>query len=338
MQPDQCTYGSDKNGLVWGYLFEPGVPAIQIISDTAAEWIAAKVKKPENAFLWLHFSLSNVSSEPWIRRHLALPDAFYESFHEGVGSTRLEQEDDSLVATIHDVLFDFSFDVSAVSTVSLCILPYILVSARRKPLRSVDHLRASVKSGQLFRSSAELLAHLLTDQANVLVGIIRQSTIRIDAIEDKLLDNRISVSRSELGSLRRVLVRLQRLLAPEPAAFFRLLNKPPRWISGEDLQVLREAAEEFSSAVVDSGALTERIKLLQEEIAASISEQTSRTLYILTVVTVMAIPINLAAGLFGMNVAGIPLSTYKHGFIVIVGILAVLTALIAYLAFGKHQE
>lgn len=338
MQPDQCTYGSDKNGLVWGYLFEPGVPAIQIVSNNAAEWIAATVKKPENAFLWLHFSLSNVSSEPWIRRHLALPDAFYESFCEGVGSTRLEQENDSLVATIHDVLFDFSFDVSAVSTVSLCILPNILVSVRRKPLRSVDHLRASVKSGQLFRSSAELLAHLLTDQANVLVGIIRQSTIRIDAIEDKLLDNRISAGRNELGSLRRVLVRLQRLLAPEPAAFFRLLNKPPCWISGEDLQVLRQAAEEFSAAVVDAGALTERIKLLQEEIAASINEQTSRTLFILTVVTVMAIPINLAAGLFGMNVEGIPLSTYKHGFIVIVGVLALLTALIAYLTFGRRRE
>ncbi|RJP95714.1 MAG: hypothetical protein C4518_00830 [Desulfobacteraceae bacterium] len=90
MQSDQCTYGSDKNGLVWGYLFKPEVPAIQIISDTAAEWIAAPVEKPENAFLWLHFSLSNLSSEPWIRRHFALPDAFYESFHEGLFGMNVE--------------------------------------------------------------------------------------------------------------------------------------------------------------------------------------------------------------------------------------------------------
>ena len=69
-------------------------------------------------------------------------------------------------------------------------------------------------------------------------------------IEDRLLADRIEIRRSDLGSLRRVLVRLQRLLAPEPAAFFRLLNRPPSWICGEDLQDLRQAAEEFSAKEV----------------------------------------------------------------------------------------
>jgi hypothetical protein len=73
----------------------------------------------------------------------------------------------------------------------------------------------------------------------------------VDEIEDKVLTNRISVSRTELGALRRVLVRLQRLLAPEPAALFRLLSRPPAWVGAEDVQDMREAAEEFSVAVAD---------------------------------------------------------------------------------------
>ena len=32
-----------------------------------------------------------------------------------------------------------------------------------------------------------------------------------------------------------MLVRLQRLLAPEPAALFRLLNRPPSWIADADV-------------------------------------------------------------------------------------------------------
>jgi zinc transporter len=103
---------------------------------------------------------------------------------------------------------------------------------------------------------ADLLRHLLRDQANVLVEIGRQSTARVDAIEDNLLKSRITVSRPELSSLRRVLVRLQRLLAPEPAALFRLLSRPPGWIGEADLQDLRQSAEEFSASVADSAALT----------------------------------------------------------------------------------
>src|SRR5262245_18687763 len=267
-------YGYNKHGLVWGYLFVPGQPAKQIDSDAAAEWLAAPFHGSLDSFLWLHFSLANAVSEPWLRRKLTLPDAFYESLHQTVGSTRVEQEGDALVAVIHDVLFEFSFDAAAVSTIHLCIQPHLLLSARLRQLRSVDQLHASVKAGQTFRSPAELLAHLLGDQANVLANIVRQSTTRVDVVEDKLLANRIAMSRSELGALRRTLVRIRRLLAPEPAALFRLLNRPPTWIAGEDLQDLRQAAEEFSTALVDSAALIERVKLLQEELVALLNEQT----------------------------------------------------------------
>lgn len=46
----------------------------------------------------------------------------------------------------------------------------------------------------------------------------------------------------------------------------------------------------------DLTALGERIKLLQEEIAANLNEQSNRTLFTLTVVTVLALPINIIAG------------------------------------------
>ncbi len=338
VKPEEPTYGSDKHGLVWGYLFSAGQPPTPIDSEAAAEWIAAPKPSSHGHFLWLHFALSNAASERWLRMHLKLPETFFGSMHDNVGSTRLEHDGDTLVAVIHDVIFNFTFDPSAVSTVCLCIDPHLFISARLRPLRSVDRLRGSVRSGQAFRSSAELLAHLLQDQAGVLVDIVRESGARSDLIEDKLLANRAPVSRRELAALRRTLVRLQRLLAPEPAALFRLLNRPPGWIAGDDFEDLRQAAEEFSTAVSDSTALVERIKILQEELAAAINEQTSRTLFTLTVVTVLALPINLVASLLGMNIGGIPFSESPHGFFLVVAALAALTAILAYLTLGRRRD
>src|SRR5262249_3552259 len=155
--------------------------------------------------LWLHFSLSNAGSEPWLKRYLSLPDSFYESLHSDVDATHLEQEGDSLVARVHDVLFDFTFD-APVATTTLCVKPGVLVSAHARPWRSIDQLRLAVKAGQVFRSPIEILAHLLRDQANVLVDIVRRSKKRMAPMEEQLLAKRISVSRTELGSLRRMLV------------------------------------------------------------------------------------------------------------------------------------
>lgn len=334
----ESNYGSDQHGLVWAYLIVPGGAAQEIDSEGALQWLAAAPDTRADSFLWLHFSLSNTAAERWMRKRLDLPDSFYESLTEKAVSTRLEQEGNALVAMINDVSFDATIESSSVSSVSICLEPRLLVSARLRPLRSVDRLRAALRGGQTFRSSAELLAQLLRDQADVLAGIVREATARVDLIEDQVLANQLTTSRRELGTLRRVLVRLQRLLAPEPAALFRLLNRPPSWIRDEDLQDLRQAGEEFSAAVTDSAALAERVKLLQEEFAALTNEQTSRTLFILTLVTVLALPINLAAGLFGMNVGGIPLAEHRHGFFVVVSLLAIATVILAYIGMRNRGD
>jgi zinc transporter len=331
------TSGSEQDGPIWGYHFVPNQPAQSITSEAAVEFLTAPSPTLPDEFIWLHFSLSNVASEPWLRRYLILPDTFYESLHSEGDATHLEQDADSLVARIHDVLFDFTFD-APVATTTLCVKPRVLVSAHARPWRSIDQLRAEVQAGQVVRSPVEILARLLRDQASVLVDIVRKSKTRVRPMEEQLLAKRISVSRSELGSLRRMLVRLQRLLAPEPAAFFRLLNRPPDWIGEEQLQNLQQAAEKFSKAISDTAALVERVKQLQEELAALVSEQTNRTLFVLTMVTVLALPINLVAGLFGMNVGGIPLAQHPYGFFLVVSPLLLLTMFLAYWGLFRRRE
>jgi len=338
LDPREGSYGSDRIGLVWGFRFLPGAPAEVVSLESATSEEVRDLVAAPGAFLWLHFSLANNAAAAWMRDHLDLPEAFHESLHEEIGSTRLEQEDESLVAVVHDVLFDFGFDPKAISTAILALGPRSLVSARLKPLRSIDRLRERVRAGGTFASPSELFAQLLLYQAHGLVDIARQATSRVNAIEDGLLEKRLAWSRGELGALRRVLVRLQRLLAPEPTALFRLLSRPPSWIRGSDLQEMRQAAEEFSAAVSDSVALAERIRLLQEEVGAQVNEQTNRTLFLLTVVTVLALPINMAAGLFGMNVGGIPWAHSPHGFAFVVVVLATTTGALSWWFLGRRRE
>ena len=88
----------------------------------------------------------------------------------------------------------------------------------------------------------------------------------------------------------------------------------------------------------DMASLQERIKLLQEEIAAMINERSSRSLYMLTVFTVVALPINLIAGLFGMNVAGIPLADHEHGFWLVVGLIAVFSGTVLWALMRSRPD
>jgi zinc transporter len=331
----QMTYGSDQNGLVCGYLFERGAP-LPIEAGDAIAWLGRAT--PDGEFLWLHFNLAHTASEKWLHDHTALAQEFYDSLHEGARSTRIEQADDTLVAVVNDVLHDFSFEASDISSLSLSVDRRLVVSARRKPLQSIERLRQAVHRGVTMASPMELLTHLLRDQADVLTRIVRDAILKVDRIEDNLLSGKLQCKRAGLGSLRRVLVRLQRLLAPEPAALFRLLQRPPAWVVAQDRQELRESSEEFAVVLNDIAALQERIKLLQEEIAAVVNEANNRSLYVLTIVTVLALPINIIAGLLGMNVGGIPLADDAGGFWIIAGIVAAFTLIAGWLALRKQRN
>jgi zinc transporter len=327
------SYGSDDSGLVWGFLIGQGATTID--AANAVERLRAPTP---GQFVWLHFNLANANSERWLRAHAALGDDFFEILHQGSRSTRIEVADHALVAVVNDVQHNFSFDSADISTLWVHVTPHGVISARRKPLESIERLRQAVLHGEVLRSPVELLVHLLRDQADVLVNIVREAVARVDTAEDQLLAARLTRKREDLGALRRVLVRLQRLLAPEPAALFRLLQRPPAWIALDDLQDLRQATEEFTVVLTDLASLQERIKLLQEEIAAQVNEENNRSLFLLTIVTVMALPINLVAGLLGMNVGGIPLAQHAHGFWIVLAFTAAFTGGAAWLLLRLQKQ
>jgi zinc transporter len=339
----EITYGSDRHGLLCGYCFRPGVAGQPLGLDEAQRLLEdAPAAQAESGaapgFVWLHFNLTDAGALKWMQTRLQLVPEYYEALHEGSRSTRLEDDGDTLVAVVNDVAYEFAFDPDETATLWLHVGPGLVVSARSRPLKSIDRLRQAVKEGCRFDTSVAFLNHLLRDQADVLVRIVREATVKVDEIEDKLLVGRLTHKRTDLGRLRRVLVRLARLLAPEPGALFRLLRSPPPWINSADLDEMRQATEEFSLVIRDLAELQERIKLLQEEIAAQVGEQTNRSLFTLTLVTVLALPINLVAGLFGMNVGGIPLAENAHGFAAIVSVVAVFTALALWLALRNRPD
>jgi zinc transporter len=78
--------------------------------------------------------------------------------------------------------------------------------------------------------------------------------------------------------------------------------------------------------------------LLQDELGSLIGESSNRTLFVLTVVTVLALSFNVVGGLFGMNVGGIPFADSPAGFWLIVLLVGAFTSAVALWAFGQRPQ
>ncbi|MFV8104415.1 CorA family divalent cation transporter, partial [Enterobacter cloacae complex sp.6730515] len=63
-----------------------------------------------------------------------------------------------------------------------------------------------------------------------------------------------------------------------------------------------------------------------------------QSVWVLTAVTVVALPINLVSGLLGMNIGGIPFRGAQNGFWIVALLSLTLTSLSAWLIFRRRHN
>lgn len=321
--------------LVFAYLFSGDGVGRLLDADAALEWL--KLPAHPGEYIWLHFNSPHGIGERWLQ-YVELSMAFKDTMHEERRSSRLARGHQGLFAVMNDVNYDAATNKQLeVATLWISIRQRWLLSTWDKPLRSVAELIKLIKSRHSFPGPLSLVTQLLSEQAEVLMQIVHNVALSANDIEAQLSANKLP-KRSSLGHIRRDLIRLQRLLAPEPASVFRIVNRPPKWAREEELDRLHLATEDFVVAMRDMVNLLERIRLLEEDIAARVGEKSNRSLFILTSVTVISLPMTVVGALFGMNVGGLPFRNSDAGFWVLFAISIGMTLMASWLVLKLLRE
>ena len=141
---------------------------------------------------------------------------------------------------------------------------------------------------------------------------IDEMTEQVNEIEDAILTGG-GAAREHLARIRRRCVRLRRVFGPERTALQKLDRQRPAWVDDEAAEQWHDATETLAFLLDDQSELYERAKLLQEEIASRVAEDTNRNLYVLSVLSAVLLPMTLVTGIFGMNTAGLPFQSLPGG-------------------------
>jgi zinc transporter len=137
------------------------------------------------------------------------------------------------------------------------------------------------------------------------------------------------MARRNLTMVRRTSVRLHRHLSGLRAVLSRLERQGLHTLEPR-LQVqasrLAQRLDELDHAIIE---VRERGYRLRDEISDTISEETNHHLHILSILTCVLLPPTLVAGVFGMNIRGLPLTSDNTGFLWVLGLMLV-SGLVTY--------
>jgi len=257
---------------------------------------------------WLHFNLNDARARRWLVGAEFLPIALREMLQEHDENRRIEAVQGGLLLVMSDFTFEDESDPSEVAPLWCWVGEHALITARLHPLKSVDELRLQLRNGANITAATpmELMSQLVEQRTQRLRQLANQMMAQLDDIEDEILEGNIAEQRGLLGRSRRLCARLRRQFVPERGDMNKFLHRQSISMGEADRDVLQSATDSLGFVIEEIAELYERAKLLQEELAARLAENTGHNLYVLSILTAVFLPMTLVTGIFGMNVAGLP--------------------------------
>ena len=332
--------------LLWAYAFDSEGTARPLDPDRLDEIHLAQARQ-QHAWLWLHYDASDARTAQAIAQ-LDLPETAVETLLSHDTHVSLHREDDTAFGVFVDWRHQRGIDPSKqsfarsekeVGWLHFVLADGLMVSTRRQALRSVEQMRQHVSAGVRLDSAAELLEAIVEQFAASVAHATDELGRELDQIEDRVLTDHIGEERRDLAMLRRQGVHMHRPVT----ALRRVLKQFEQRHSVNSEHDLVPATSRLSQRFdeLDSDVVTlqERPRLLQEEVAAKLAEQTNRHLFVLSVVTALLLPPTLVVGVFGMNMHNLPLITSPHGFGIAMG-LGIASSVFVYVLlrrFGVGQ-
>lgn len=131
-------------------------------------------------------------------------------------------------------------------------------------------------------------------------------------------------------------IALRRHIAPQRETLARLPTERVSWMGDLTRARLRESADRVTRFLETLDAARERAAVTNEELTSRLAEQMNQTMYTLSVVAAIFLPLSLLTGLLGINVGGIPGVDWPWAF-ALVTVMLVLVGIAEWLWFKRRR-
>ncbi len=285
---------------------------------------------------WIHLDYSREPVRQWLTDESGLSEVTVEALLADETRPRAVAIDNGLMITLRSINCNPGADPDDMVSIRLWMDDHRIISMRRRRVEAVNDLREELRNGTGPRSSGEFLVMLTDRLTERISGVVADIDEGLDRIEEVIGEQEPRLLRTRLSGYRRMIIGVRRYIVPQRDTMTRLYMERISWLADIDSMRLREVAEMTMRIIDDFDMMRDRASITHEEINGRLAEQMNRTMYAMSIVATIFLPLGLLTGLLGINVGGIPGADTPWAFAVVCSIL-VTVAIIEYFLFRRKH-
>jgi len=293
-------------------------------------------RNPKDGLLWVDLDYNIQENHQWLKKQSNVDNIVLEALLAEDTRPRYFIHKNGLLLIMRGVNLNPGADPDDMVSLRLWVESNRIISIWRRKVMAVEDLRTEILHGEGPHTEGEFLAHITKNISLRMAESINNISIQVDDLEDQIFEQNDKPVRTVISELRRQIIGLKRYLAPQKEILSRIQTEKIDFFDLEDIASLRETTDRLTRYVEDLDEAKERTAVAQDEMESQMNSRMNKTMYLLSIVTVIFLPLGLITGLLGINVGGIPGAQNPYAFYIVTGLL-VFIAIMQVLIFRRKS-
>jgi magnesium transporter len=313
-----------------------------VVSPAVAEPEASQVEVIEALDVrWVNIEQPRHSHRAWLEERFDFHALDYEDVFSRNQRPKIDEYDDYLFIVLYFPRFDKHVGRLNAAELDLFVGPDFLVTLPNQPLQPVEYLFERCRSNDELREqwfskgSGYLLYKIVDACVDASFPMLAKMGNKLERIEDEIFEGRSKEVVRDISNVKQEIINFRKIVRPQRAVFTDLERTKQRYLA-DDLDVYFDDINDASERVWQMlETYKETVEALEATNESVLSHQLNDVLRVLTVLSLVFLPLTLIASIFGMNVH-VPGEQEAVPFWVIIALMVTLGA--GMIAFFKRRH
>lgn len=250
---------------------------------------------------------------------LALEDCFQDVHHP-----KLDEYADHVFVIAHGLADGAVGEALSIVELDLFLSDRYLVTHQRRAVDAVTRLWSQPERvGRLVaRGLDEIVYHMLDDLADTYLPLLERIDEELETIEEQLFEWPDRDLLKRIFLMKRLLVHIKREALPQREVTLRLSREEFPGVGPKARLYFRDVYDRMYRVIETMDTTKDLVNGALEIYLSAVSHQVNEVVRRLTTFATVLLPCGLLAGIYGMNVEGLPMAKWPHSFFAVAGVMA----------------
>jgi magnesium transporter len=294
-----------------------------------------------NGLTWVDIIHAGEAEIEFLRLNYGFHPLHLDDTLSKIQRPKIDDADDYTFIVMHFPVYSKLVRITTPSEVNIFLGASYLITAHAGNLKPLTRLfkqcaeEAPARANYMNRSAGYLLYTVVDKLVDYSFPILNKIDQNIEQIEDDIFEEKVRTTVQEISVVRRDVISFRRIIKPLVPVINSLERKSRPFLHEDMEEYFGDIADHLSKIWDTLEDYKEVIEGLSDTVNSLTNNRTNEIIKVLTIISVIILPLTLITGIYGMNV-GLPVQDHPFAFWFV--LLSMLVVIFGMLGFFKWQK